>query len=356
MVTIRDIARRAGVSITTVSRTLREPAVVRPDKRERVHQAIAEMNYVPNAIAQQLRRPRHETVIVIVPAIDNPFFADIVQNIELVAHERGYRVLIGETQSRQDRLDHYADMVTTRLADGLILLGALLPSQMRDARTAGLPAPLPLVFACERSDSAYGPHVVIDNHGAARTAVAHLIATGCRRIATITGPLDNLLCQDRLAGYRAELAAAGLPQDPALVAEGDFSLGSGRAAMLRLLAGADRPDAVFCASDQMAIGALQAIAAAGLAVPGDIAVVGFDDLPFGAFTVPPLTTIRQPTAAIGATAMRMLDALLHGRDLPERTVVLPHQLVVRASSVAGPPLAPDPPAQPEPPDRQETLA
>jgi LacI family repressor for deo operon, udp, cdd, tsx, nupC, and nupG len=128
VVTIRDIAKRAGVSVATVSRTLREPEAVRPARRERVQQAIEDMNYAPNAIARQLRQRRNEAIIVIVPEIANPFFSGIVQSIENVAHDLGYRVLIGESQGKQERLDHYADMVMTRVADGLILLGSLLPS------------------------------------------------------------------------------------------------------------------------------------------------------------------------------------------------------------------------------------
>ena len=336
MTTIRDIARHAGVSVTTVSRTLREPEAVRPAKRDRVNQAIAELKYVPNAIAQQLRRPRAEAIIVIVPAIDNPFFSGIIQSIENVAHALGYRVLIGESQGKQERLDHYADMVTARVADGLILLGSLLPSTVSAAMQAGRPGPIPLVLACERFDGLDCPNVVIDNVAAAKAAVDHLVACGRRRIATITGPMGNSLCQDRLAGYRLALAEAGLSAAPGWAEEGDFSVESGHLAMARLLAHEVRPDAVFCANDEMAIGAIRAAAAVNLAVPGDVAVVGFDDLRFGAFATPPLTTIRQPTTCIGETAMRMLDAVLHKRTLTERRVVLPYELVVRGSSCGEP--------------------
>ncbi|MBC2651607.1 LacI family DNA-binding transcriptional regulator [Novosphingobium flavum] len=333
MTTIRDIARHAGVSVTTVSRTLREPEAVRRDKRDRVHAAIAELSYVPNAIAQQLRRPRAEAIIVIVPAIDNPFFSGIIQSIENVAHELGYRVLIGETQGRQERLDHYADMVTARLADGLILLGSLLPTPVRSAFEAGRPVPIPLVLACERYDGLDCPSVTIDNAAAAEAAADHLIRTGRQRIATITGPLANPLAMDRLAGFRAALQRAGMTADEEAVVEGNFSVESGHEGMQRLLSGPRRPDAVFCANDEMAIGAIRAAVTAGLSVPGELAVVGFDDLRFGAFATPPLTTIRQPTAGIGETAMRMMDAELHQRGLSERQVVLPHELVVRGSSV-----------------------
>jgi LacI family transcriptional regulator, repressor for deo operon, udp, cdd, tsx, nupC, and nupG len=332
VVTIRDIAKSAGVSVATVSRTLSDPEAVRPIKREKVLQTIAEMNYAPNAIARQLRRPRNETIIVIVPAIANPFFSGIVQSIENVAHDLGYRILIGETRGEQERLDYYADMVLTRMADGLILLGSLLPTVVRAKLEGGRALHIPLVLACERFDGLDCPTVVIDNVVAGALAVQHLVARGCRRIATITGPLANTLSQDRLRGYCEALRAAGLAVAETGIEEGDFSIDSGYGAMQRLLNKAIVPDGVFCANDEMAIGAQQAIRERGLAMPADIALVGFDDLRFGAFAAPPLTTIRQPTSQIGETAVKMMDAVLHKRPLEQRKVVLLHELVEREST------------------------
>lgn len=335
MTTIRDIAKRAGVSVATVSRTLSDPETVRLATRERVLLAIEQMKYTPNAIARQLRRRRNETVIVIVPQIANPFFSGIVQSIENVAMQLGYRVLLGETQGNQERLDHYADMVLTRVADGLILLGSLLPGVVRASMEAHHAPTIPLVLACERFEGLDCPTVSIDNVAAGELAVRHLAERGCQRIATITGPLDNTLSQDRLQGYRSALAAAKLPLDPQWVVEGDFSIDSGRAAMEQLLDTGTVPDGVFCANDEMAIGAQQAIRVRGLAMPDDIALVGFDDLRFGAFAAPPLTTIRQPTTELGETAMRLLDAVLHHREVANRTVVLSHQLIERDSTGRG---------------------
>ncbi|WP_206244280.1 LacI family DNA-binding transcriptional regulator [Novosphingobium terrae] len=333
MVTIRDIAKRAGVSVATVSRTLREPEAVRPVRRERVREAIEEMNYVPDAVARQLRRRTNETIIVIVPEIANPFFSGIVQSIENVAHDLGYRVLIGETQGKQERLDYYADLVLTRVADGLILLGSLLPRIVTAALEAGRQeSPIPLVLACERFDGLDCPNVTIDNVAAAQLAVRHLIEQGCKRIATITGPLDNTLGLDRLQGYQAALAAAGLPSAAQWQVEGSFSIESGHAAMHQLLDTGPMPDSVFCANDEMAIGAMQAVRERGLMIPRAMAIVGFDDLRFGAYAAPPLTTIRQPTNELGEVAIRMMDAVLHKRPLEQRLVVLPHSLVPREST------------------------
>ncbi|MDF0544316.1 LacI family DNA-binding transcriptional regulator [Sphingobium sp. H39-3-25] len=332
MATITDIAKRAGVSVATVSRTMRNPDAVRPVRRERVLRAIEEMNYTPNAIARQLRRRRNEAIIVIVPEIANPFFSNIVQSIENVAHDLGYRVLIGETQGKQERLDYYADMVLTRAADGLILLGSILPTVVAANLGPDTMPSIPLVLACERFDGLNCPNVSIDNVAAARLAVQHLVDRGCRRIATIAGPAGNTLSQDRLQGYRETLQEAGLPAQDSQIAEGDFSIDSGYVAMQRLLDLDPLPDGVFCANDEMAIGAQQAIRERGMVMPGDVAIVGFDDLRFGNFTVPPLTTIRQPTAALGETAMHMMDAVLKKKPIKQPCVVLPHALVQRAST------------------------
>ena len=335
MVTIRDIAKRAGVSVATVSRTLTTPEAVRPHKRELVQQAVEAMNYVPNANARQLRRRRNEAIIVIVPEIANPFFSGIVQSIENVAHDLGYRVLIGETQGKQERLDYYADMVLTRMADGLILLGSLLPTIVKAELDGGLVQKIPLVLACERNEGLDCPTVAIDNVAAGKLAVEHLLARGCRRIATITGPPANTLSQDRLRGFSEALLAAGLPTTGAGIVEGDFSIDSGYIAMQGLLDAATVPDGVFCANDEMAIGAQLAIRERGLAMPADIAIIGFDDLRFGAFASPPLTTIRQPTTQLGETAMRMMDAVLRKLPLEQRNVVLVHELVERQSTAPG---------------------
>jgi LacI family repressor for deo operon, udp, cdd, tsx, nupC, and nupG len=332
VVTIRDIAKRAGVSVATVSRTLTTPEAVRPLKRGKVQQAIEEMNYAPNAIARQLRRRRNEAIIVIVPEIANPFFSGIVQSIENVAHDLGYRVLIGETQGKQDRLDYYADMVLTQMADGLILLGSLLPSAVKAELDGGFAAAIPLVLACERFEGLDCPTIAIDNVAAGALAVDHLVTCGCRRIATITGPPANTLSQDRLRGYTEALHAAGLSVPEHGVVEGDFSIDSGYVAMRRLLETLPLPDGVFCANDEMALGAQMAIRERGLVIPGDIAMVGFDDLRFGAFAAPPLTTIRQPTTLLGETAMRMMDAILRDLPLDQRSVVLAHELVEREST------------------------
>lgn len=333
MATILDIARHAGVSVATVSRTFNHPAKVHPETLKKVQRGIAELGYSRNALARGLRQMRSQTVIVIVPQIQNPFFSGVVQGIENIAHDNDFKVLIGETQEKQERLDYYAEMVATRFADGLILLGSLLPSVVSSALRKGEVPSLPLVLACERYDELQCPHVAIDNEAAAYQAVRHLIEQGCKRIATISGPLTNTLGQDRLQGCRRALSEAGLPFGSDLIAEGNFTLESGHAAMQGFLDRKERPDGIFCGSDEMAIGAQHAIRSAGLSVPNDFAIIGFDDIRFADYVDPPLSTIRQPTREIGEAAMRLMIGLLDDEPVEASEVILPHELIVRASTL-----------------------
>jgi LacI family repressor for deo operon, udp, cdd, tsx, nupC, and nupG len=331
MATIRDIAKLARVSVATVSRSLKMPDLVAPATRDRVQAAVDRLGYKPNALARGFRRQRSEAIVVVVPYIHNPFYASVVQGIGNVAHANGYRVLLGESQDSQPRLDTYALMLDSKEADGLILLGALLPSvigrdQARSGRTR-----LPLVMACEYFPGLDAPTVRIDNVKAAAAAADHLIQLGHRRIANITGPQRNPLSRDRLKGFQAQMARAKLAVPRKYIVHGDFTAHSGYVAMKRLLDLPSRPTAVTCANDEMAMGALKAIKERRLSVPNDISVIGFDNIRFSEFCDPPLTTIAQPQVEIGETAMRLMLEVIAGRATAT-TVVLPYTLVLRAST------------------------
>ena len=333
MANIRDIAKRAGVSTATVSRALATPGVVTAKTRALVEAAVRDLDYKPNALASSLRRLRTENIVVVVPDIHNPFFSGVVQGIEHVAHTHGHKVLLGESQNSQQRLDTYAAMLVRKEADGLILLGALLPSIVERAVSAGVVPPVPIVMACEYFTGLQAPTVRIDNVAAAATATEHLLQLGHRRIAMITGPSGNPLVKDRLKGYRQQLAKADVTVPAEYVARGDFTLQSGYQAMQKLFALPQKPTAVFCANDEMAMGAIRAAKDAGKRVPQDLSVVGFDDIQFAEYYDPPLTTIRQPRREIGETAMRLILDVFAKRNAPT-TVVLPHALVVRGSTKA----------------------
>lgn len=324
---IKDIAKEAGVSIATVSRALTRPEAVRPGTIEKVQRAIERLHYTPNAMASSLRRQRSEIVVVVVPDIHNPFYSGIVQGIGNLAMEEGYQILLGETKNQQARMDRYAAMLQRKQADGLIIIGSMLPTQFE---AASKDQTLPMVVACEYFEGLPLPGVRIDNVEAAAEAVAYLVAIGHRRIGTISGPLGNRLGADRLNGYKLGMTRAGLEVDPSLIVTGEFSLLSGTEGMQRLLL-RDRPTAVFCANDEMAIGAIRALSEAGLSVPGDCSIIGFDDIRFAEFATPPLTTISQPNIRIGETAMlMMLEALAGNKNV--RELVLPHRMTVRRST------------------------
>lgn len=331
MANITDIAKLAGVSIATVSRTLSKPALVRPETARKIDAAIAELNYRPNMLASGLRRQRSDNVIVAVPGIYNPFTSAFVQGIENVARDAGYRVLLAITESDQALLDSYVDMIAGKQADGLILLDTILPTVLGSA-LAG--SSTPIVAACEYPPDLRVPRVRLDNVEAMATMVGHLVKLGHQRIAAITGPIGQHMVQDRLSGFRLGLKRAGLDPDAAPVVYGDFTLEAGYAAAQELLAGGHEVTAICCASDEMAIGTLAALREAGIAVPEAISVSGFDNLRFGAFASPPLTTIDVPTVETGEAAMHLMLDMLRDPEGTAREVIIQHRLVVRQSTAA----------------------
>ncbi|MBT0671512.1 LacI family DNA-binding transcriptional regulator [Novosphingobium profundi] len=334
MANIKDIARVAGVSVATVSRALSTPSLVRPKTIERIEAAIADLNYEPNHLAAGLRRQRSDNVIVAVPSIHNPFTSAFVEGIENVARANRMRVLLGITEGDLEALNKYASMIAGKQADGMILLETNLPDIVNNPPAQGKVPPI--VAACEYPPELRLPRVRIDNLEACALVVGHLAELGHTAIATITGPIGQYMSQDRLSGYKLGLARARLEFNETLVAPGDFSLQSGYDAMVRLLDGGAEFTAVACANDEMALGALSALQHRGISVPDEVSVAGFDDLRFGAFSSPPLTTVHSPTVEIGEAAMRlMLDALLPAdQQPPAREVILPHRLIVRQSTGA----------------------
>jgi len=322
---IMEVARAANVSVATVSRTLAMPEVVSPETRDRVQEAIRRLGYTPNVQARNLRTARTNIIVALVPDISNPFFAEVIRGIEQVAHQNGYSVLLGDTQHSRDREQTYADLLGTRQADGLI---TLLPHIPRIA-TSGR---LPIVNACEYVQDKTITSVYVDNIGAARDATAYLLMLGHRAIAFMTGPMSSPISVDRSLGYEKALTAAGIKRNRKLTVEGDFSAESAIRGMESLFSRGERFTAVFCSNDEMAFGAIRAIKSRGLRVPEDVSVVGFDDIRFGRYWDPPLTTVAQPMADLGREAMNMLIEILTDADVPPSKRILPTQLIVRGSA------------------------
>ncbi|TQV66721.1 LacI family transcriptional regulator [Exilibacterium tricleocarpae] len=330
MSNIREVSRLAGVSIATVSRTLKNPDVVSSKTREIVLKAIEEAGYRPNLLARNFSTGKSHAVVVLVPNVANPFFSRVIRGIEQAAQEKGYSVLLGDTQGKPEREHDYARLGLTNQADGLIQLYSRYPFAEADSALA---ASVPMVNACERiSDDCEIPVVELDNRAAGRAVTRHLVELGHRRIGVITGPTDSPIVRDRMAGFQDVLTEAGIAADAGLIANGDFSMASGANGAKALLAAVAPPTAVFCFNDEMAIGAMHAFRYAGLKVPEDMSVAGFDNIDYASFTNPPLTTINQPAEELGRHSMNALYRLMKGESLEVSRIMLSFTLMVRDST------------------------
>jgi len=337
MANIYEVARRAGVSTATVSRVLSQPNVVAPDTRRRVLQTVERLGYEPNASAKNLRTLKTDKLLVTVPDLSNPFFSLILQGIEDAAQREGYSVLVGDTQHDEKREERYALMLRRKEADGLIFLGHRMPKEATSYIRSVAPRCAPVVNGCEFTPTLGVPSVHIDNAKAAYQAMDHLYGLGHRRIGIVTGPLVSPLSRDRLRGATARAKKAKAERE-FIVIHGDFSIESGAAAAERLLGRSERPTAVFCFNDEMAMGVVEVARRMGARVPQQLSVVGFDDIRFARHMDPPLTTIAQPMRQIGEGTVRLLLSILaggHDAETPE-SVTLPHKLVVRASTAPPP--------------------
>lgn len=332
--TLEQVAARAGVGRGTVSRVINNSPQVSPEARERVLAAISELGYVPNRAARALVTNRTDSIALVVCESDErffsePFFAVLVRGISAELADTELQLLLAISQSRHDR-ERLNRHLTRQYVDGALLVSLHgddpLPGDLEARGVATLVGGRP---SADQTVS----YVDVDNRNGARRAVEYLIAQGRRKIATITGPQDMTVGVDRLAGYHDALAAARIEVDPELVAVGnDFSQRSGETAMRELLDRAPDLDAVFVASDLVAIGALTQLRATNRTVPSDVAVVGYEDSPLAAHANPPLTTIRQPVEAMGRHMVRALLARIGDRDAPPSAEFLDTELIVRASA------------------------
>jgi LacI family transcriptional regulator len=331
-ITIEEIAALAQVSRSTVSRVLNDHPNVRPMVRDRVLRVIRENNYAPRAAARSLANNRTQSIGVLFPVgltnlFQDPFFALLVQGIMEGAARRGYFVMLSMVTADKEQ-EFYSKILRSRPYDGLIMPVHLiddpvLPLLLKDR--------IPLVL-CDRHPYLQSVSwVEIDNREGARQAVLHLLHLGHRRIGTIAGPLELAAGLERRDGYKQALLESAVRIDPELIVQGDFNQESGVAGMQQLLSLPKRPTAVFVANDNMAIGALRAIRAAGLRVPHDIALVGFDDLPFARIADVPLSTIHQPILEIGAAASEILIDQLEHHDFTPIHRRMPIELVIRSS-------------------------
>ena len=301
--TMKDVAEQAGVSTATVSRALMNPEKVSAATRQKVDQAVMAVGYSPHALSRNLKRNESRTILVIVPDICDPFFADLIQGIERTAAESGYLVLIGDCAQQNQQEKTFINLIITKQIDGMLLLGSDLPFDASKEEQRNLP---PMVMANEFAPELELPTVHIDNLTAAFEAVHYLLKLGHQRIACIAGPKHMPLCQYRSQGYVQALRRNGLSVESQLTVHGDFSYESGAQAVTELMALPVPPTAIFCHNDVMAVGAMFQAKKMGLRIPQDIAVIGFDGTELGHLTFPPLSTIEQPSQEIGRQAVLLL--------------------------------------------------
>ena len=326
---MKDVARMAGVSTSTVSHVINNDRFVSDAIREKVEAAVKDLNYAPSALARSLKLNQTHTIGMLITASTNPFYSELVRGVERSCFERGYSLVLCNTEGDEQRMNRNLETLMQKRVDGLLLLGTEThqPSKEIMQRYPSVPtvmmdwAPFDGTSDLIQDNSLLGGEMATD----------HLIARGYRKIACIAGPQDKTTARHRLEGYRRAMQRAGLTILPGYEVHCDFEFEGGVDAMKQLLALAEPPHAVFAGNDAVAVGAYQALYQAGLSVPQDMAVMGYDDIELAKYLAPPLSTIHQPKDSLGELA---IDTLIHRLQNPEREaqiLVLTPELVERAS-------------------------
>ena len=328
--TLTKIGEMAGVSRSTVSRVINNQGSVNPEIRERVERVIQETGYQPHPAARSLAGQKMHTIGLVIPQtaqilFTDPFFPHLIQGIAQACNRHDYTLSLFLMHASNDEARVYQRLLQNPFFDGIILTADYI---VDDLVPEMLKREIPFVHIGHH-DHPDVSYVDADNITGAYTAVSHLSRLGHKRIATITGPMNNLAAVHRQQGYLNALRDRGHSVPPELIATGDFSEAGGAAAMKQLLA--HKPDSVFVASDAMALGALRALRKTDLSIPQDIAIVGYDDLPPAIHADPALTTVRQPIKKAGSLAAEILFDMVDNGRLPPRRIILPTELVIRAS-------------------------
>lgn len=325
--TIRDVARLAGVSHQTVSRVLNEVERVNPETREKVEAAIAQLGYRPSAIARSMARGETHTLACISPNLTDFTFASIIEGAEQEARSQGYFLLSSSSEDPVTFAELIDELVGHRRVDGLIVI-----NPYADTRFENTPKDFPVVFVGAYSRDTTISSVSLDDERVACEAVQHLISLGHKKIAMITGPMEEDCSQDRTKGYTRAMQAAGLEVNASWIIEGDWSATSGQAGLQSLIEQNQLPTAIFAQNDRMAMGVLRASRDYKLSVPEDLSVIGVDDMPLSSYFDPPLSTMRQDMPEIGREATRILIDIVNKTGRPIRQIKISGELVVRQST------------------------
>ncbi|HEV7351033.1 LacI family DNA-binding transcriptional regulator [Telluribacter sp.] len=333
-VTIKEIARELNVSKSTVSRALRDSSEISEETKQRVLELARQLNYSPNPIALSLLNNRTHTLGIIVPDIANAFFSSAIAGVEDVAYSRGYHVMIYQSHESYERELIDARHIATRRADGLIVSIAS-SSQRYDHFKELQEKDIPVVFFDRVSDEVITHKVIVDDYKGAFEATEHLIKRGCRRIAHIAGPSGLSISQNRFNGYRDALNQYGLPLREEWVVYSEYNQAEGTERAYQLMALRERPDAIFAASDRIALGVHWALRQLGYRMPEDVALMGFSDLAISALLDPPLSSVAQPSFEMGQQAAELVLELIESKNTPVsyETRVLKTKLSIRKSSM-----------------------
>lgn len=326
--TIKDVAREAGVSVATVSRVLNDSGPVNGETKRRIAEVARRLRYSPDSAARSLITRKTTTLGVLLPDLFGEFFSEVIRGIDETAQRHRYHLLVSSAHNHRAEIEAALRAMRGRV-DGVLVMSPDIDSQ---TLAEDLPETLPVVLMnCLASDDRFDAFD-IDNHGGAYAMVRHLIACGHRNVAIVTGAPHNHDAQERLRGYRSALRDAKVKYRPEWELEGDFKEASGHRAALAFLALAPRPTALFASNDSMAIGAMSALRDAGVRVPDDVAVAGFDDIPIAQYVNPPLSSVHVAIHELGARATEtLLNALAHENRHARRQEVLPTTLVIRGS-------------------------
>lgn len=333
MSTIREVAEKAGVSFTTVSHVLNNTRFVSSETRQRVMLAMRDLNYRPNAIARSLRRGETHTLGLILPDSSNPYFAEIARSVEDSAFRLGYSVIFCNSEREPDKELFYADLLCKKQVDGILFMTT---AEHSGSLKLLLEQEVPLVLIDRDLPEPEVDLVLTDNCEGGRVATRHLLALGHRCIACIGGSRHQTGGGERVTGYLEALAQAGIAPQEQYIAYGDYHVESGLQGARALLQQKHPPSAIFACNDLMAIGVIHTAASLGVAIPGQLSLVGFDDIELAAYTSPPLTTVAQPKIEIGQQAVQLLIERIQDRSLAPRRLALPTRLIVRGSSGPAP--------------------
>ncbi|WP_230531498.1 LacI family DNA-binding transcriptional regulator [Microvirga roseola] len=331
---IADVAQLAGVSTATVSRVLANPDQVRPKTHALVMEAVRRSGYTPNSTARNLRTRRTMTVLVVAPRLTNPVFAQVLRGVDDELTQNGYGIIVGNLDNRTEREARYVDLALSRQVDGVLLMNGRIPeSGKRSMGESGLP----MVAMCSAIPGGRVPNVTVQDRAASRKAVEYLAQLGHRKFGYISGVPGTFIEMERFTGFLEGIAAAGFGQEDFVRWEGPFMFSTGVSAAQSFLRLRERPTGIFAACDESAIGFIKTVTTAGVRVPDDVSVIGFDGIEFADYIEPTLTTFQQPLHEIGRAGARTLLRMIQGKmDPAEWDIQLPLRLLERGTTGPAP--------------------